>query len=496
MIPGCPIVTPQGRPYLRGATLSRSLNRGIGTLSAGGLALALAMLPKLAGEWEKVVMMISIFIVGFCATYVKLYPTMRAYEYGFRMFTITYCYVIVSGYQTGEFMQTATDRFLLIAIGATVSIVVNVCIYPIWAGEDLHNLVAQNFTGVATSLEGELMETTYDMSISCFRLISISVVSNYLNCIEYERVPSKILTFQDSDDVVYSGYRSAVESTSTEDALMSFAIWEPPHGRYKMFRYPWKNYVKVSGALRHCAFMVMAMHGCILSEIQAPADKRQVFCKELKNVCSEAAKVLRELGNKVKKMEKLAEEDILFEVHEAAEELQQKIDKYFFFHENAELCGTDNMQRNENDSRGFLQVDEERHFLPSKSLSEAALDLGSVSFPKSWKENVVAPDNILKSAIVVTDGNMLTKQTSMPARFSFQTDQMTKVEVSKTYENASSLTLATFTSLLIEFVARLHNLVDSFEELGEKAKFKDPLEQQKHVTSGWTKLYNCFKSKD
>jgi uncharacterized membrane protein YgaE (UPF0421/DUF939 family) len=62
---------------------------------------------------------------------------MRAYEYGFRMFTITYCYVIVSGYQTGEFIQTATDRFLLIAIGATVSIVVNVCIYPIWAGEDL-----------------------------------------------------------------------------------------------------------------------------------------------------------------------------------------------------------------------------------------------------------------------------------------------------------------------------------------------------------------------
>ncbi|KAM0894313.1 hypothetical protein ACQ4PT_024498 [Festuca glaucescens] len=395
-----------------GETLSRGLNRGLGTITAGGLAIAVAVLATHLGKLEKLILVVSTFVVGFFTNLVKFHPKMMPYEYGFRVFLMTFGYLMVSGYNTGTFTDTALYRFVMVAIGAAISVAINICICPIWAGEDLHNLIAENFAGVAKSLEG--------------------CVDGYLKCMEYEKIPSTILAYQASDDPLYSGYRAAFEASAREETLLGFALWEPRHGRYMMKSYPWKSFTKVSGALRHCSFAVIALHGCILSEIQATPDSRRIFGAEIQKVGKEGAKVLRELGNKVKTMTKLSSSDILADVHFAAEELQGKIDEKSYLFVNTEMW--DNS-------------------IQAKGIEEA---IDGVRAVEKEKKNDVRSDS----------SNSFRPLLFCPARGSFHPNL---------HESATALSLATFTSLLIEFVARLQNIVNAFEELSDKANFKEPL---------------------
>jgi hypothetical protein len=93
-------------------------------------------------------------ISGSLATFAKLYPELKSYEYCFTVFILTFCYILDSGSKTRDFSHVTVTQFLLISMGATVSLAMNMCIYPIWAGEDLHKLIVKNFTNVVDSIKG------------------------------------------------------------------------------------------------------------------------------------------------------------------------------------------------------------------------------------------------------------------------------------------------------------------------------------------------------
>ncbi|CAI9096243.1 OLC1v1032339C1 [Oldenlandia corymbosa var. corymbosa] len=426
--------------YSIGSTFSKGFNRGLGTLGAGMLAFIWAEIAVQSGQRAKEVILISFFITGSIASYFKLYPSMAPYEYGYKVFIMTFCILMVAGNRSKHYTVAILTRLSLIALGGLICFIVNTSICPVWAGDDLRSLVVKNFEDLAASLEG--------------------CVDGYLKGVEYERIPSKIVMNQDSDDPLYKGYRSVLESKSKEQTLFGFAIWEPPHGRFKPCH--WKSYVRLSNAVRHCAFTVMALHGCVMSEIQAPMEKRILFYNELKKVGAEGAKVLRKIGSKVEKMEKLGhEEDMLKKVHKAAEELQKIIDARSY-----QLVNTENwpIRRHPHEEDDDQEMEDQKNLL-LKSHSETAVDLMRA-------KNLPAT---LHSSSYVFLKPSYEKQIPWPSPMTLDAIGLGKDDEIRTYESASAMSLATFASLLIEFVARIRHVVESFEDLCEKAEFKEPV---------------------
>lgn len=69
--------------------------------------------------------------------------------------------VAISGYRTDEILVMAYQRLSTILIGGTICILVSIFICPVWAGEDLHKMIANNINKLANYLEGDLQYPTF-----------------------------------------------------------------------------------------------------------------------------------------------------------------------------------------------------------------------------------------------------------------------------------------------------------------------------------------------
>lgn len=443
--------------YTVGATFNRGFNRALGSLLAGILAIAVAQLALRSGRVaEPIIIGISIFLIGAITSFMKLWPSLVPYEYGFRVILFTYCLIIVSGYRMGNPIGTAMDRLYSIAIGGFVAVLVNVLVFPIWAGEQLHKEIVSSFNSVADSLE--------------------ECVKKYLADDGLENPEfSKTVLDEFPDEPAYKKCKSTLNSSAKLESLANSAKWEPPHGRFRHFFYPWSEYVKVGAVLRYCAYEVMALHGVLHSEIQAPYNLRVTFQSEILDAATHAAELVRDLGKDIGNMKRSLKTSLLKKVHISTERLQRAMDLHSYL-----LIS--NIESTDNFSKPFPKL--------SQTLSTAPFDLSS-QFPELDSNNLVKnsdPTNQTTPSDTIALGHpvesyheMMRKQSrrqySWPSREVDAFEEEGGVAVDfvprmRALESTAALSLATFTSLLIEFVARLDHLVEAVDELSNMAKFK------------------------
>ncbi|CAH2040996.1 unnamed protein product [Thlaspi arvense] len=354
-----------------GATLIKGFNRGLGTLFAGAIAFGFANLAMLAGRGEKIVIIISIFITGACAAYLKLYPTMTPYEYGF-------------GYLS------------LLTVSS-------------WSRE-------------------------------------------YIDCLEYKRCSSKILTYQAYDDPLYTSWVSLSGNRLTADTECSII-----HGGTMSS----ETLVEVGVSINESRSVLTPGTHRTQADIPERAAEGRLRRRQ------SPAEARRQSGENGETSD---HRDLLKEVHKAAEQLQKKIDKKSYLLVNAasweigpkEPEGSEKLRnRDDKDEAG------QNHPSPSEKLQGpshlSATVLESTSFPLGPQHELAksASERVLRE-----------REASWPFRRLPSAADCSGAE--RAGESATALSLATFVSLLMEFVARLQNVVDAFVELSEKAAFKEP----------------------
>ncbi|KAF7810559.1 aluminum-activated malate transporter 12-like [Senna tora] len=232
------------------ATLCKGLNRGLGTIVAGSLAFLIEYIGDASGKtFRGVFIGAAVFFVGASTTYVRFIPYMKKnYDYGLLIFLLTFNLITVSSYRINNVWNIAEDRISTIAIGCGLCLLMSLVVFPNWSGEDLHNFTISKLEGLANSIEACVMEYFDDSE----KQASEEEEEDDETC---------------EEDPIYKGYKAVLDSKATDETLALQASWEPRYSRY-CHRIPWQQYAKVGTSLRQFSYTVVALHGCLQSEIQ------------------------------------------------------------------------------------------------------------------------------------------------------------------------------------------------------------------------------------
>ncbi|WVZ79054.1 hypothetical protein U9M48_026681 [Paspalum notatum var. saurae] len=414
-----------------GATICKGLNRGLGTVLAGSLALLIELVAASAGMvFRAFIVGASVFIIGFAATYTRFFPSIKkSYDYGVLIFLLTFNLITVSSYREHSVLPLTRDRLSTIAIGCTICLFMSLLVLPNWSGEDLHNSTVGKFEGLATSIEG------------CTACVN-----------EYFRDQDKDSNAPDKQEVKASiqiGYRAVLDSKSSDETLAHYASWEPRHSMH-CYSYPWQKYVKLGSVLRYFAYTVAALHGCVESEIQTPLSVRSLFRDPCTRVAREVVKVLQELAVSMKHHRRCAPDVLSDHLHEALQDLNSAIrSQPRLFLGSKHACAANRRMLMELNS-GKLSSASRATSLQSCKTDATAAALSETTKPAGAGDQ--PPERNERS-------NMLRPTLS-------------KIAVTS-LEFFEALPFAAFASLLVEMVVRLELVIEEVKNLERAANFRE-----------------------
>lgn len=429
--------------FTAGATLSKGMNRGIGTVLAGSFGVLVGIVADIfEPKGEAIVIGVSCFIFGAAATYCRFFPKIkRKYDYGVLIFLLTFNMIAVSGYRFDNGFHVGYERVSTIGIGFAICIMISLLVYPIWAGEDLHQSIVKKIEGLSITIEGCVVEYFKGS-----------------RALEADEIP---------EDAFCKGYRDVLDSKTSEESLATFASWEPRHGKFR-FNHPWRQYVQVGVMLRHLAYSVAALHACLRSEIQAPRINLAAFEKPFTKVGYQVAQLLKLLAESLRCMKQCPPSQTLMEsLHDAVEELntafrlQPKL-----FHSTQQFYSTyqnhstvETMNPNENPPNIEANPDHE----PIQIIKDA--EQNHISDQDEHNSSTELPSKEL-------DSSSKTQDLDGERKYTPSTSCRSYMKGTSGVEFADALPLAAFGFLLIELVARLEHVIEAVHQLGKLAAFE------------------------
>ena len=149
---------------------------------ASSLAILVSHIVELVGVvGEPIIITLSCFIIGASATFLRFFPEIkRKYDYELLIFMLNFNMITVSGYRVDNIFVICRQRLYTMAIGFSTALLINLCISPAWAGEDLHHSIVKRFHSLADSLEGDNIN-----ALICFHMGYLSIFKHFkevINC--------------------------------------------------------------------------------------------------------------------------------------------------------------------------------------------------------------------------------------------------------------------------------------------------------------------------